>query len=156
MIAEQIEFNGEWHKDCHTCKAAFGASTLDGLAKFFYRNRTAKDGLTSWCKDCVRERQHGRKRKPEHIKRRNAVIHRSNPIKTKARAKLKYAVSSGKITRPSSCEICNSTEHIHGHHDDYSKPLDVRWVCRKCHLAIHNKSRKEHPILSAKAAEVVK
>lgn len=38
----------------------------------------------------------------------------------------------GKIKR-CPCEVCGSTD-AQMHHDDYSKPLEVRWLCRKCHL----------------------
>ena len=34
------------------------------------------------------------------------------------------------------CERCGS-ENSQMHHEDYSKPLAVEWLCRKCHLAEH-------------------
>lgn len=35
------------------------------------------------------------------------------------------------------CEVCGA-EKTDGHHDDYSKPLDVRWLCRLHHMEIHH------------------
>jgi hypothetical protein len=46
------------------------------------------------------------------------------------------ALKQGKITRQP-CEICYTTDDVHAHHDDYSKPLDVRWLCRKHHNEHH-------------------
>lgn len=40
----------------------------------------------------------------------------------------------GKLTRQP-CEGCGG--HAEMHHDDYDKPLEVRWLCRRCHLAEH-------------------
>lgn len=64
-------------------------------------------------------------------------------IKEKARIKLRYAITRGKI-KPQPCEVCgklpilkNGQRGIHGHHDDYSKPLKVRWLCGKHHAEWH-------------------
>ena len=49
----------------------------------------------------------------------------------RARAKLQNEVVSGRIIRPTVCEKCGKAcaegkpWTIHGHHDDYTKPLDV-------------------------------
>ena len=41
-------------------------------------------------------------------------------------------VSRGKLTREP-CRFCG-TEKVQAHHEDYDKPREVIWVCRKCHL----------------------
>lgn len=37
---------------------------------------------------------------------------------------------------PSPCERCQSPDSI-AHHEDYSRPLAVTWLCHKCHKARH-------------------
>lgn len=54
--------------------------------------------------------------------------------KGKAREKLKKAIKTGFIVRPVNCEKCGKIKkRIIGHHTDYSKPLDVIWLCASCH-----------------------
>lgn len=48
------------------------------------------------------------------------------------------AIKHGELVR-GLCEVCGST-NVDAHHDDYSKPLDVRWLCRRHHREL---SRKE-------------
>lgn len=46
------------------------------------------------------------------------------------------AYQSRGLLEPRPCERC-SADHAEKHHDDYSKPLDVRWLCRPCHMMEH-------------------
>ena len=50
------------------------------------------------------------------------------------------AVHSGRLVRKP-CEKCRSTTMVEAHHDDYSKALDVRWLCHVCHMALHAEQR---------------
>lgn len=45
------------------------------------------------------------------------------------------AIKLGKMEKKP-CEICGNN-NSQAHHDDYNKPLEVRWLCRSCHLAWH-------------------
>lgn len=66
---------------------------------------------------------------------------------------VEYAVRSGVIEKKTHCEICNDTgtfkdgrTKIQAHHSDYNKPLEVEWLCQKCHHEWHKNNtpkRKE-------------
>lgn len=60
-----------------------------------------------------------------------------NPIKRATHLILEYAVRSGRLDKPKCCSDCGAKGRIHGHHEDYTKPLDVIWLCAMCHAAIH-------------------
>ena len=60
-----------------------------------------------------------------------------NPEKVKAHNLLNAAVASGKINRPPYCTRCFTPCTPDGHHEDYSEPYKVLWVCALCHRRIH-------------------
>lgn len=43
------------------------------------------------------------------------------------------AIRKGTLTRPSACEQCGKGGRIEAAHHDYTRPLDVRWLCQSCH-----------------------
>lgn len=106
------------------------------------------------CKDCTRlnyrERRernidsHKRKdsnyyqRNKEKILAKRREYNLLNKHKIYARQKVMSAVYSGRIVRPSNCSCCGKDCLPDAHHEDYYKPLDVIWLCRKCHQIKHN------------------
>jgi len=55
------------------------------------------------------------------------------------------AVKSGLLVKPSACSRCRGgTGRIHAHHDNYSRPLEVRWLCTRCHVTVHWELRRAH------------
>lgn len=58
--------------------------------------------------------------------------------KKQARAAVARALVSGALERPAACEECGAETALEAHHDDYSKPLDVRWLCPGCHTDAHS------------------
>jgi transposase-like protein len=39
--------------------------------------------------------------------------------------------------KPDACSNCGSDRAIGAHHDDYARPLDVEWLCQRCHGLRH-------------------
>lgn len=63
------------------------------------------------------------------------------PEKSLARTALGNAVRDGTVIK-TPCRVCGSFDS-EGHHDDYSKPLDVIWLCPKHHAERHVQLRDE-------------
>lgn len=61
--------------------------------------------------------------------------------KVKARKALNHAVAAGRVIREACCSCGNSKAQAH--HEDYSRPLDVVWLCARCHSRLHN---QKHPL----------
>lgn len=68
--------------------------------------------------------------------------HKKEPRRV-ASAMVRDAVKSGKLTKPRMCSQCSTEGTLHGHHTDYTKPLDVVWLCQSCHLAAHGKQPRK-------------
>lgn len=85
---------------------------------------------------CSRSTMTDEQREKYNEKRREK--YRSDPSKVRARLKVSYALRKGYIVRPDSCPCCGvSGVLIEAHHADYSRPLDVTWLCSKCHGEKH-------------------
>jgi len=65
--------------------------------------------------------------------------------KARARQQVKEALRRSAIKKPSVCTRCKgSGARLEAHHGDYSKPLEVEWLCVLCHKEEHRieRSRK--------------
>ena len=83
------------------------------------------------------------KEDPE-LKKRNAELKRkwsiNNSDKKAAHTITGNAIRDGRLIK-NNCEICGESK-VDAHHDDYTKPLEVRWLCRKHHAEHHKKERE--------------
>ncbi len=146
-------------KFCPRCR-------VDKLISEFSRNRTKKDGFADWCKSCTKtvqdspeqiekarlrsarwrsipgnKEKHKRwrelpaSRQAARVRSANEkILHRD---KVWARTQIHLAILRGDILR-GQCEVCQS-DKTDAHHDDYEKPFDVRWLCRKHHAELHQR-----------------
>jgi hypothetical protein len=70
----------------------------------------------------------------------------AHPKKWAAQRAVHAAVRAGRLVRPATCERCGCSCRPHAHHEDYSRPLDVMWVCRSCHVVLDRERRlREQP-----------
>jgi hypothetical protein len=133
-----------------TCFKCGEAKPLDE----FYRHPQMGDGHLNKCKDCakkdvrlhrqdnpekVRAYDRERARLPHRVAQRRELYEREwdqHPDRMKARGAVSNAVRDGKLEkRP--CAFCGTPEPVEAHHHDYTKPLDVTWLCRPCHRRFH-------------------
>lgn len=56
--------------------------------------------------------------------------------KIRTRALTRSYIKSGKLIKLP-CEICGYDKYVEAHHDDYDKPMDIRWLCRNHHGEYH-------------------
>ena len=98
-----------------------------------------------WKHDSQYRERRRQKNRQYNLKRRLKIYlynkSRSTTQSYLARQKLNKALLSGRIIRPRHCELCNKNgKRLHAHHEDYSKPLEVIWMCILCHTEIHRPS----------------
>ncbi len=124
-------------------------------ALLFNKRAASIDGLSACCKDCQRDYDFARLHKPDRVASRIAYRKtpsgkerlnagskawvRRNSEKRKCHETLGNAIRDGKIIRKP-CEICGNTK-TEAHHEDYSKPLAISWLCTKHHIELHKQRR---------------
>ena len=131
-----------------TEKKCFKCQLVQPLSEF-YKHAQMGDGHVNKCKDCnKKDVRSNRKSKVEYYREydrergsRQAVEYcgnyrAKNPNKYKAHSMVNNAIR-GKRLFKEPCEVCNKQE-THAHHDDYAKPLNVRWLCPPCHKSWHD------------------
>lgn len=119
----------------------------------FYKQKSVFDGYANKCKECAKADaranyrknhehylQYERLRRTSEKRKAKAIqdckrIRAEHPEKFKAHSAVSAAKRSGKLVQQP-CEICGASRTF-AHHDDYSKPLDVIWLCPQHHKWIH-------------------
>lgn len=121
-----------------TCSKCSRELPLEKFAKYKRRNKE----YYSSCKNCKAEYRKANKEKLLLAKyEREAKNAERDKDKRRAWNALYYALRTGKISKPTLCETCCSAENIQAHHKDYSKPLEVNWVCQVCHAELDKQRR---------------
>lgn len=135
------------------CIACGESKPLD----LFYRHPGMADGHLGRCKECQKSlARQTRLAKLEHVReydrQRASLGHRReltkrtvrrerelHPEKSRARSAVQRAIRAGSLARRP-CEVCGRADS-HAHHDDYGRPLDVRWLCPVHHSEAHQRGQ---------------
>ncbi len=80
----------------------------------------------------------------ETVRRRTKNYREKHPEKIKAHGKVRAALKINELSKPVECEICKKKKILEAHHEDYSRPLEVIWICRQCHIKLHRKKLDEY------------
>lgn len=73
---------------------------------------------------------------------------KANRIKKNCHLKVKRAIEKGLLIKPKICTYCGKNEKLQAHHIDYNKPLEVLFLCDKCHKEIHKQIREQERLLA--------
>jgi hypothetical protein len=132
-------------KRCFKCTHVLPLDT-----EHFYLHPETADGFLNKCKECAKEdvKKHYRQTLAEHheydrkrlarpvrkkqrreSQQRRRALH---PERYKANQMVNNAIRDGRLIRQP-CSKCGSTVRVEAHHHDYSKPLEVGWLCFTCH-----------------------
>lgn len=84
-----------------------------------------------YCKSCHAE--YMRLNRPKH-----SELNSEQKKKSLARSTLNVYIKRGVVVKQP-CLICG--KKAEAHHDDYNKPLEVKWYCRMHHLEIHKNQK---------------
>lgn len=135
-------------KKCFKCKKLKQIS-------LFYKHKEMNDGHLGKCKSCTKKdvsenyrknrayyAEYERKRFQDPKRKKKALEYqrkrrKENPDRYHAVTAVSNAIRDGRLIKLF-CEVCGDKKS-QAHHDDYRKPLNVRWLCRKHHLEVHEK-----------------
>lgn len=120
----------QYYKEYRAKRKAEGNPVIGG--------KMSKESYAEYCKTYYQ--------KPE-VKKRRAEISKeiyyspAHAEKINARRLFRNAYRRKEIIK-GNCEVCGA-ERVDAHHDDYSKPLDIRWLCRTHHAEHHAKHKEQ-------------
>lgn len=143
LICNEIGETGDFYSSCKSrCKNCVRAAVRANRSKNaeyyrqFDRDR-ANDPKRVHARKEYAQTERGKSVRTEGSK---AWVQR-NPERRHAQIVVGNSLRDGKLVRG----VCQCGEiKVQAHHDDYSKPLEVRWMCMPCHAA-HHKSERAFP-----------
>lgn len=125
-LCRAVKQDCDFYKGRHQCKTCLSqrCSARQQTAEWRERHRQSNRAYRASGRQADSVRR-WRERHPDRYRAHNVLWN-----------ELKY----GRM-KPEPCGRCGA-EKAHAHHHDYSKPLEVTWLCPGCHAAEHKKMRE--------------
>lgn len=99
-------------------------------------NTARPDELQNYCRKCQRRAVRLGYHRAVDMLGKSKAVSAPQKLRWKAGYYVSLAVFFGDLV-PKPCEVCGAKEEIQAHHTDYLRPLDVTWLCRQHHSAVH-------------------
>jgi hypothetical protein len=138
-------------KECFKCKAVKPFED-------FYKHPRMPDGHVNKCKECnkkdvtnnrnknlekIRAYDRARGKNSDRIKAVTEIARawRAEDLRRgAAHSSVARAIRNGTLVRQPCC-WCGEAKSV-AHHEDYDKPLDVKWLCQSCHKKRHKELKE--------------
>lgn len=129
-MSEQLSLE---KKRCQMCKKV---KEPDQICSTHTIESETKKYIYHYCRTCIRARAH----KYQNSDKGKKVL-RKAVDKYKKKHKNRQAIwnKARYVKEKKPCEVCGSNKFVHKHHDDYRKPLSVRFLCATHHKEHHRK-----------------
>lgn len=109
-------------KTCESCLKSFMARV----------DQTKVPGKAKYCSIACTSKKGGAAADKKYWREAKNIANKKESYRVFLNAKRRGDIKPAEI-----CESCKILKKTNAHHDDYLRPLSVRWLCSKCHLAWH-------------------
>lgn len=98
----------------------------------FYKHAQMGDGYLGKCKECTKADVRKYWRTNVDVLSQTDLMRRK--IKKQANTAVGNAIRDGRLVKDAACHYCRTDQQkLVAHHWDYYRPLDVTWLCLRCH-----------------------
>lgn len=148
-ICEKLNQNRETKK-CITCGIEYPLS-------FYYKDHRNLDGLYNRCKKChqratnkfrIEHKELYRQYEVKYYEESGMGVYTRQKYykQIKARQIINNALVAGTMVKYP-CVVCNDIKS-EAHHEDYDKPLEIWWLCKKHHMLRHKTIKEDYNVES--------
>lgn len=135
-------------KACSECGKEFTTTwkaflTCSGPCRLARERRKKREWRQRNPASVLASKKKWRRRNPRAATEEKTRRRKRHPEKNAAYRCVERAVLRGKLSKPAACPRCGrecEPQRMHAHHEDYSQPLNVEWMCFACHRDLHREA----------------